>query len=411
MSRINPERLLADLRTLRAFGAQDNGVVRATLSPIDLQSRQWLLQRMCAAGLDAQMDGVSNVIGRSPNSGPALLLGSHSDTQPRGGWLDGALGVIYALEIARALLEATDTANLAVDAASLADEEGTFLGCLGSRSLCGVLDESLANAARNADGILLSEALAEAGLSDVPRMSLARDRYVGYIEAHIEQGPYLEEQSNQIGVVTSIVGIRGCTVHFVGEQNHAGTTPMNRRKDAGVALFEFATRLRTRFLQLAGERTVWTIGQASLEPGAPSIIPGAARLLLQFRDPDDARLAQMDAAVLEIANTMHTQGPVGVRVEQNREPIHPTIMDANMQAHLATAAASHAPERWVSMPSAAGHDPMVLSHHLPCAMLFIPSIRGISHDFAEDSHDEDIVAGCSVMADAVVSILRAQQNP
>jgi N-carbamoyl-L-amino-acid hydrolase len=259
--------------------------------------------------------------------------------------------------------------------------------------------------------MLLSQALAEAGLSDVPRMSLARDRYVGYIEAHIEQGPYLEEQSNQIGVVTSIVGIRGCTVHFVGEQNHAGTTPMNRRKDAGVALFEFATRLRTRFLQLAGERTVWTIGQASLEPGAPSIIPGAARLLLQFRDPDDARLAQMDAAVLEIANTMHTQGPVGVRVEQNREPIHPTIMDANMRAHLATAAASHAPERWVSMPSAAGHDPMVLSHHLPCAMLFIPSIRGISHDFAEDSHDEDIVAGCSVMADAVVSILRAQQNP
>ena len=411
MSRINPERLLADLRTLRTFGAQDTGVVRVTLSPVDLQSRHWLLQRMRAAGLNAQMDGVSNIIGRSPNSGPALLLGSHSDTQPRGGWLDGALGVIYALEIARALLEVADTANLAVDAASLADEEGTFLGCLGSRSLCGVLDESLADAACNADGMLLSEALAEAGLSDVPRMSLARDRYVGYIEAHIEQGPYLEEQSNQIGVVTSIVGIRGCTVHFVGEQNHAGTTPMNRRKDAGVALFEFATRLRARFSQLAGERTVWTIGQASLEPGAPSIIPGAARLLLQFRDPDDARLAQMDAAVLEIANTMHTQGPVGVRVEQNREPIHPTIMDANMQAHLGTAAARHAPERWVSMPSAAGHDPMVLSHHLPCAMLFIPSIRGISHDFAEDSHDEDIVAGCSVMADAVVSILRAQQKP
>lgn len=411
MSRINPERLLADLRTLRTFGAQDTGVVRVTLSPVDLQSRHWLLQRMRAAGLNAQMDGVSNIIGRSPNSGPALLLGSHSDTQPRGGWLDGALGVIYALEIARALLEVADTANLAVDAASLADEEGTFLGCLGSRSLCGVLDESLADAACNADGMLLSEALAEAGLSDVPRMSLARDRYVGYIEAHIEQGPYLEEQSNQIGVVTSIVGIRGCTVHFVGEQNHAGTTPMNRRKDAGVALFEFATRLRARFSQLAGERTVWTIGQASLEPGAPSIIPGVARLLLQFRDPDETRLAQMQAAVLEIANAMHAQGPVGVRVEQNREPIHPTIMDANMQAHLGTAAARHAPERWVSMPSAAGHDPMVLSHHLPCAMLFIPSICGISHDFAEDSHDEDIVAGCSVMADAVVSILRAQQKP
>jgi beta-ureidopropionase / N-carbamoyl-L-amino-acid hydrolase len=407
MSRINPERLLADLRTLRGFGAHANGVVRPTLSPVDMRSRAWLMERMRDAGLQAQMDGVSNVFGRSPNAGSALLLGSHSDTQPRGGWLDGALGVIYGLEVARALLETPETADLAVDAASLADEEGTFLGCLGSRSLCGVLDEAAFAAARNADGLSLTQALADAGLADTPRATLDLGRYVGYLEAHIEQGPYLEEQGNQIGVVTSIVGIRGCTVRFVGEQNHAGTTPMDRRKDAGVALFEFAARLRAEFQGLAGERTVWTIGQATLSPGAPSIIPGAAQLLLQFRDPQDDRLQAMQQAVYELAASMHATGPVAVSVEANREPIHPTIMDESLQSHLAAAAALRTPKAWVKMPSAAGHDPMVLAHHLPCAMLFIPSIRGISHDFAEDSHDADIVAGCEVLADAVVSILRS----
>ena len=405
MARISPERLLADLDHLRTFGATGPGVVRQSLSPVDMDARRWLSVRMEEAGLDARIDGVGNVFGRSPNPGPALLVGSHSDTQPRGGWLDGALGVIYGLEIARALLEDPATAHLAVDAVSWIDEEGTFLGCLGSRSWCGVLDPEQEAAARDAAGTALPDALAAAGLAGVARERLDPQRSIGYLEAHIEQGPYLEETGLDIGVVTSIVGIRGLNVHFAGEQNHAGTTPMDRRKDAGVALFEYAVRVRERFQALAGERTVWTIGRAALDPGAPSIIPGAAEMLLQFRDPDEARLDAMTAAARDIADAMTTSGPVTVEAVANRAPIAPTIMDEGFRQAIADAAESRVPGRWMHMPSAAGHDPMVIAHHLPCAMLFIPSIGGVSHDFAEDSARDDIVTGCQVLADATEAIL------
>jgi N-carbamoyl-L-amino-acid hydrolase len=405
VARINPDRLLADLDHLRTFGATGTGVVRPSLSPVDMDARRWLVSRMREAGLEARIDGVGNVIGRSPNPGRALAIGSHSDTQPRGGWLDGALGVIYGVEIARSLRENEVTAHLAVDAVSWIDEEGTFLSCLGSRSWCDVLDSQAEESAKNADGVSLRDALATAGLTDVPRERVDTSRYLGYLEAHIEQGPYLEQEGLEIGVVTSIVGIRGCTVTFEGEQNHAGTTPMDRRKDAGVALFEYAVRIRERFKQLAGERTVWTIGRASLDPGAPSIIPGRAEMLLQFRDADDGRLEQMERAADTLAAEMTTQGPVNVRVVPARGAIAPTTMDPHMQQTIADAAEHLVPGHWMRMPSAAGHDPMVISHHLPCAMLFIPSIGGISHDFAEDSRRGDIVVGCQVLADAAEAIL------
>ena len=405
MARINPERLLADLDELRTFGACGNGVVRPSLSEVDMQARHWLARRMREAGLEARIDGVGNVIGRSPQAGPALLIGSHSDTQPRGGWLDGAMGVIYGLEISRALVEHPDSAHLAVDPVAWMDEEGTFLGCLGSRSWCGVLDPAHEAEAHNADGVTLSEAIAQAGLADIPRERMPPDRYLGYLEAHIEQGPYLEQAGFEVGVVSSIVGIRGCTVDFVGEQNHAGTTPMPLRKDAGVALFDYAVKIRERFTALAGERTVWTLGRATLDPGAPSIIPGRAQLLLQFRDADEARLDRMEAAAVALAEQATASGPVQVLATRARAPVIPTIMDADLQRHIADAAEQRVPGRWMHMPSAAGHDPMVIAHHLPCAMLFIPSINGISHDFAEDSRREDIVTGCQVLADAAESIL------
>jgi N-carbamoyl-L-amino-acid hydrolase len=411
MPRIDPDRLLADLDHLRSFGATGNGVVRQSLSPVDMAARRWLAARMEDAGLEARIDGVGNVFGRSTNTGPALLIGSHSDTQPRGGWLDGALGVIYGLEVARALGENPDTAQLAVDAVSWMDEEGTFLGCLGSRSWCDVLEPEDEAAAQNADGVGLVDALREARLLDVPRERLDPGRYLGYLEAHIEQGPYLEEEGLEVGVVTSIVGIRGCTVHFSGEQNHAGTTPMDRRRDAGVALFEYAVRIRERFQALAGDRTVWTIGRATLDPGAPSIIPGSAEMTLQFRDPDPGRLEAMSAAAADLAAAMSAEGPVVVDAQANRAPIAPTVMDAGMQQAIADAAQARVPGRWMRMPSAAGHDPMVIAPHLPCAMLFIPSIRGISHDFAEDSRREDIVTGCQVLADAAAAILKGASAP
>ena len=405
MPPINPARLLETLHTLRTFGAVGTGVVRPSFSPADMAARRWLSACMQEAGLDPQIDGVGNVLGRSRNRGKTLLVGSHADTQPTGGWLDGALGVGYGLEIVRTLAEDPTTRHLAIDAVAWIDEEGTYLGCLGSRSFCGELTPEAMTAATSAAGQRLPDAIHAAGLTGVPTARLDPERYVGYLEAHIEQGPYLEEQGNKIGVVTSIVGIRGCRIHFRGQQNHAGTTPMARRQDAGVALIDFASHLRQAFQASAGPTTVWTIGRVTFSPGAPSIIPGDAEMLLQYRDPEEERLEHLTRTVQALADTANRTGPVVVTVTPNRVPIQPTRMDSSLQQQLADAAERHAPGAWVRMPSAAGHDSMVLSAHLPCGMLFVPSIGGISHDFAEDSTEADIILGCQVLADAVVAIL------
>src|SRR4029450_6870149 len=223
-----------------------------------------------------RIDGVGNVIGRSRQRGKALLVGSHSDTQPRGGWLDGALGVAYGIEIVRALAEDAVTRHCPVDAVAWVDEESTYLGCLGSRSFWDALTHQAVATAANADGRRLTEALAAPGLAEIPPVRLERERYIGYLEGHIEQGPYLEAEGNKLGVVTSIVSLRRRKVLFRGQQNHAGTTPMPNRKDAGVALIDFAYQLRHAFQAIAGPKTVWTIGRVTFHPGAPSIIPGEA---------------------------------------------------------------------------------------------------------------------------------------
>src|SRR6187397_483231 len=174
MPRINGERLLADLRRIADFGRYQTGVHRPHLSPQDVESRHWLAGRMKEAGLEPTIDGIGNVIGRSPKTGPRLLMGSHSDTQPRGGWLDGVMGVIYGLEVARALAEDPDTAHLAVDVASWADEEGHWGQMTGSRSFVGLLSEADIDGARFRDdpSLTLRQALKTAGLENTARAHL-----------------------------------------------------------------------------------------------------------------------------------------------------------------------------------------------------------------------------------------------
>ena len=407
MPKINAQRLLDDLRKLRTFGGFGAGVVRPALSEADMESRHWLKDRFADAGLNASIDGVANVFGISRNEGPALIIGSHSDTQPQGGWLDGALGVIYGLEIARACSEDPETKHLAVDAVSWQDEESNFIGCLGSRSWCGTLAPDAEAAAVGRDGTPLANALRAAKLENVPRQRIDEDRYIGYLEAHIEQGAYLEDAGEQIGVVTAIVGIRGMTITFEGEQNHAGTTTMARRRDAAAALFEVAHRINQEFPKVADERTVWTIGQAKIEPGASSIVPGYAEMALQFRDQDEAKLDAFEGIVNGLITEVNQRGKIKASATSARTPIRPSKMDKRFQEHIAQSAEALAPGKWRSMPSAAGHDAMTLADQLPCAMLFVPSIGGISHDYAEDTKEADIILGCEILATAAASILQS----
>ncbi|MCG7400929.1 MULTISPECIES: Zn-dependent hydrolase [Caballeronia] len=405
MLKINPARLLDDLRHLRTFGATGPGVVRLSLSSVDMDARRWLAGRMNEAGLAATIDGVGTVFGRSRNAGPALLIGSHTDTQPTGGWLDGALGVIYGLEIARALAECETTRHFAVDVASWIDEEGTFSGFLGSRSFVGeAVDEALRHA-RNREGVLLGDALAQAGLIGAARVRIDRARHKAYLEPHIEQGGRLEAHGKSIGVVTTIVGIRELKLRFTGQRNHAGTTPMSIRRDAGAALVAFIARMDEAFRAIADADTVWTVGRIELDPGSFSVVPGAADMYLQFRDASAERLRAMEAALAALIRDFNAEGKIGVAMTDSEPPEAPVVMDAALQAHIAEAAEALAPGQWERMPSGASHDAQVIAHHVPACMLFVPSIGGVSHDFIEDTAESHIVLGCEVAARAAANIL------
>lgn len=395
---IDGARLLADLYRLRQFGAYRTGVHRPTYSPVDMESRHWLMERMQEAGLTPEIDGIGNVIGRGQGDGPRLLLGSHTETQPHAGWLDGALGVMYGLEVARAL-------GRGIDVVAWADEEGHYGSFLGSRSYVGRLSEAEIDAAHGRhENRSLREALKAAGLAGRARIGFTPGRYTGYLEAHIEQGDALEAAGLRIGVVTSIVGIWQYRITVEGVQNHAGTTRMAIRKDAGVALMRLFAAIEAKFPALAAERTVWTAGRITLDPGAASIVPGGAEMLFQFRDADPEVLARLEAGLTELVAAADRSGPCKVMLH-NMSRSTPSLMDERFAAALDRAAERHAPGLWQRMPSGAGHDAQWLARVMPAAMLFVPSIGGISHHWAENTADEDIVLGCQVLAAAAADIL------
>ncbi|HYR65164.1 MAG TPA: M20/M25/M40 family metallo-hydrolase, partial [Reyranella sp.] len=226
-----------------------------------------------------------------------------------------------------------------------------------------------------------------------------------YLEAHIEQGGVLEATSKKIGVVTAIVGIYLYRLSFSGIQNHAGTTPMPIRKDAGVAMMRLYNEVMDKFPALAGPRSVWTVGKMSIEPGAPAIIPGKAEMILQFRDADPAVLQRMEAALLEIVAAHQAGGPCAIECV-NLSRTMPAPMEERLLDALDEAAETHAPGQHMRMPSGAGHDAQILAQRLPSAMMFVPSIGGVSHHFTENTADADIVLGCQIVADAAAKILK-----
>ncbi|WP_123149731.1 hydantoinase/carbamoylase family amidase [Mesorhizobium delmotii] len=410
MPKINAGRLLSELRRFAQFGAYRTGVHRPTYSKEDMDSRHWLAQQYEAVGLQAHIDGVGNVFGMPPSERRSLLIGSHAESENHAGWLDGALGVMYGLEIARTFAETPDCAGLAVAPVAWADEEGHYVSMLGSRSFISDIDEAEIDQAVNVHhGLPLRDALNTAGLAGVPRSLLEPKRYVGYLEAHIEQGDSLEASGNRIGVVTSIVGIWQYSIAFCGIQNHAGTTRMAVRKDAGVAAATLAMAIAERFPKVAGPRSVWTTGHISLEPGAPSIIPGRAEMLFQFRDSEIPVLERLDTVLRQLVEETAIRS--GCRVEIKRtETGKPWQMDPVFQAAIENAAARHAPGAYVRMPSAASHDAQVVARKLRAAMLFVPSIGGISHHWTENTDDADLVLGCQVLADAAETVLRGESR-
>ncbi|MEL7466152.1 MAG: Zn-dependent hydrolase [Pseudomonadota bacterium] len=406
MAKANAARALADLYELRRIGAYKTGVHRPTLSPDDMTSREWLCAKLREIGHEAQIDGIANVFGRAQGDGPHVLAGSHIESQNHAGWLDGALGVVFALEAARAMAEDPGMAGRGVDVIAFADEEGHFGGgFIGSRSFTGALSEAEIDGLADQSGRgTLRDLLAEAGLAGRERLVMDPGRYLGFYEAHIEQGDRLERAGERIGVVTSIVAIWQYRIVFEGEQNHAGTTTMASRKDAGRAMMELWRRIEDRFPEVAGPDSVWTVGRTVLEPGGSSIIPGRAEMLFQLRDADPAILNAMHAALEEMVAEVDAWGPCSATLEIKSRST-PAVMDETLRQTLADAAEARAPGVWRVMPSGAGHDAQNVQPHIPSAMMFVPSIGGISHHWSENTSDEDIMLGAEVYVDAVSRLL------
>ncbi len=388
---IDTSRFLADLHKLRSFGASGvgKGVVRPAFSDADIAARKWLAERMAQAGLTPHFDPVGNLFGLA--AGQSLLLGSHSDSQPEGGWLDGALGVIAALEVAR-------SSDRPISVVSFQDEEGRFGTLTGSTIWSGGLPLDQADLLSDDAGTALGSA--RALMQDVAQGFVDPGRFTGFVEMHIEQGPTLDESREQIGIVTEIVGIRDRTITLTGQQNHAGTTPMHLRRDAFQALSLFNTRLNDRLRNVVTPQTVWTIGRVDLHPNASSIVPGRVQFSMQWRDGDADRLKRMEdiiqATVEEVA---HEQG---MTLELGHLfAIEPVAMDPVLRRALEGAAQVIAPDKWRRMPSGALHDASNVSRLMPAAMVFVPSINGISHDFAEDTSENDLIAGLMVLEHAV----------
>jgi len=399
---VDTDRFLSDLGELRRIGAYRTGVHRPTYSLEDMESRRWLLDRLAEAGLTAELDGIGNVLGRHPGEGPTLLVGSHIESQNQAGWLDGALGVVAGVALARA--------GLPVDVVAFADEEGHYGSFIGSRSMIGLLEDAeIDRLANRYHGKPLRDALREAGLEGRPRMRLDPARYRGFLELHIEQGTQLESRGLRAGVVTGIVAIHQYRITVEGMQDHAGGTTMAERRDAGLAAVRLLARLDREMPMAAGRRSTWTCGRIAFEPGAPSIIPGRAEALFQFRDIEPETLARMErcleACVVEANRTERCTVTLEALSRSKPAPC-----DGGLQQSLARAAEGLAPGAWTHLPSGAGHDAQYMARVMPAAMLFTPSIGGISHHWSEDTKAEDLALSVRILGEAAEDFLHASNR-
>jgi N-carbamoyl-L-amino-acid hydrolase len=381
--RIDLGRLRGDIEALAAIGKDPTGgISRPAWSPAHEEARAWLLGRLREAGLAARVDPAGNIFGRLGDgapSTPVVMTGSHIDTVPRGGPLDGALGVLAGLECLRTLAAAGVPLTRALEVAAFTDEEGRFYGFFGSRAMTGSLDRALAARLTDPAGLPLPEAMRGAGfdLARAPEARREPGEIAAYVELHIEQGPWLETVGVPIGVVEGIVGIRRFRLTFVGQPDHAGTTPMDRRRDAFFTAAEYATKSRDLVVRGGQGVAVTTIGVVDVRPGVPNIVPERAALLQELRDVDPARLDGLASRTLQAARRVARRRGLVLEVEHlmRAEPVR---MSPRIQAAIEAAAEGLGlPTR--RMPSGAGHDAQVLAAVTDAGMLFVPSQGGRSH--------------------------------
>lgn len=406
---INAQRLREHLETLGRIGAtKGQGVTRPALSPADLEAREQVKAWMIDAGMEVRLDAAANLIGRLPGrqTGPVIMMGSHTDTVPQGGIFDGALGVLAAVEVVHSLVEGGYQPEYPIEVAVFTDEEGTRFvkGCLGSLVVASAEHEMEAlTKLKGHDGLMYGEVLEQLGL-DPQKLGEARrapESLKGYFELHIEQGGILEAEGLRIGVVEGIVGITRHWVTFRGKANHAGTTPMHLRKDALVGASELVLAVRETVHQLGG-RLVGTVGFMEITPGGVNVVPGAVRMSIELRDMEASITTEATKRLAERAREIADR--YGLTVEFREAPSIPGVpTDETMQAIIEDEAQALGLSA-KRMISGAGHDAEHMATICPTGMIFVPSKGGISHSPAEWTEWDDAANGAQVLLNSVVRL-------
>ena len=402
---INETRINQTMQELGELGDSPEGMLRVAYSPEDIAGRDYAIKMMQEAGLETRIDTAGNIIGRRPGSDdslPAIAMGSHTDTVPKGGKYDGALGVMAAIEVIRTLEEQGHNTRHPLEVINFTNEEGTRFHrwLVGSRSMSGLLEQEDLDAVDD-DGLSLGPCLADIG-GDISRIEEAVRKpgeLAAYFELHIEQGPYLDRSGTPIGVVTGITGRAVFEVEIEGKANHAGTTPMSTRRDALVS----ASKLVLAIQKMAAEQEICrvsTVGSIKAVPNAVNVIPGSASIGLEFRDTDMEALASAEQELQRITDQAVIDDAVDIDVIRHRfttsVPITP-----DMQAMVAEAAENCGFE-WESLPSGAGHDAQAVANIAPVAMIFVPSLDGISHSKEEYSTPQDCANGAQVLLELLL---------
>lgn len=391
--------LASDLEEVARIGAEGGGVSRFAWTPELAQANEWLIGRLQELGLETEIDAAGNVLGRwEEGTGTAVLVGSHLDTVPRGGRYDGTLGVLAAIEVVRILKREGVSLRRPLWIVSFNDEEGSRFqtGMLGSRAFIGDLDPEDWRRRGVADAMA-------AGGFDFERLGEAKavDRVGAYLELHIEQGPVLEQEGLDLGIVSGIAGLLGLRVRLNGEANHAGTTPMASRRDALAGAARIVLELRDE-ARAQADMTA-NVGILTVAPGGFNVIPGTAEFTIDARAGDADAFVRAEKFVRDMLERVAAEEQLELEVsETHRKP--PTPLDPELQELLARAAAAEGAIAR-SMPSGAGHDAMVLAKHVPAAMLFVPSRAGISHSPDEYTSPEQCELGARVLARAVRALV------
>lgn len=401
---VSKERLLKNLKKLSVFGInKNNGNDRVAYSDYDVQAREYLKEYMKNIGLKVHVDYAANIIARKEGSNKKLrpiIFGSHIDAVPNGGHYDGPLGVISGIEALETILDNKIITSHPLELMIFTNEEG---GVFGSRALAGKLNND-ALEIKTASGFTNGEGVDRLGGNQkrIFEVTKSSNDYHAFVELHIEQGNILNKNNIDIGVVTGIVGLKWWDVTITGFANHAGTTPMDERKDPMIAAADFILLVKNIINEIPGNQ-VGTVGKIEAFPGAPNVIPGEVKLSLEIRDLDESKIDFLFTEIEKKAKIIASNNETTISFSSIDINASPALMNKQIQS-LIIDAANELNYSFKKMPSGAGHDAQDMAIIVPSGMIFIPSVDGISHSPKEFSSDEDVYKGANILLNTILKL-------